>query len=91
MTPGGVIIVVAGLALVLGGCSPRPFPSETCRLERYRSRQISRSSFCSTSGQDEDPALRLRYASAHGKLTGAGVPRITASGCNRGRRRPSIM
>lgn len=46
------MIVVAVLPLVLEGCASERFSSETCRQERYRSKQTSRSSFCSVQFPD---------------------------------------
>ena len=39
------------LAILVGGCSAARYFSETCRQERQRSKQVSRSSFCEAAGR----------------------------------------
>jgi PBP1b-binding outer membrane lipoprotein LpoB len=43
-------IALALLALLLSGCSAAQYSPETCRQERQRSKQVSRSSFCEAAG-----------------------------------------
>jgi hypothetical protein len=50
-TPGWLLpAALALLALLLWGCSAAQYSSETCRLERQRSKQVSRSRFCEAAG-----------------------------------------